>query len=193
MIVLRTFLALAFSVVVGVGTARWAVEAAFEQGAINNGPWSTNEFIGSTQAGPYLRAGIAIGGLLALNRSETVYYHAARDSDGEALVSSCRYRIVGRDPATRWWSITAYGSDHYLIPNPAKRYSVDRSRVVRGEDGRFEIQAGGEAGTPNWIPLAPAVARAPFSLTLRLYQPEEEVTENLGTAELPRIERGDCL
>ena len=37
----------------------------------------------------------------------------------------------GRDPEARWWSITAYTRDHFLIETPSHRYSVDKSSAVR--------------------------------------------------------------
>ena len=86
-------------------------------GGVSDGPWSTSLDTGSSEGGPYLRARIAVHGLLALSREETVYYSALRDSDGADLVGNCSYRLEGRDPPTRWWSITAYGADDFLIPN----------------------------------------------------------------------------
>ena len=128
---IRILAVIAFSLVAGIGSAWWSVRSGMERGGVENGPWSTNENIGSTAAGAYLRAGIAVGGLLALNRSETIYYTAVHDSDGAPLDSSCVYAVEGTDPAARWWSVTAYGADHFLIPNPRKRYAVGRTDVVR--------------------------------------------------------------
>lgn len=183
----------ALAVLLGAGTALWAVQLRFERGGVAVGPWRTNENIGSSAADPYLRAGVAIGGLLALPRSETVYFTAQTDDAGEPLVSSCVYRVEGHDPDARWWSITAYGSDHYLIPNEAHRYSVDRTRVVRDADGRFAIRVGGEpTADPNWIATGEAEPARRFSLTLRMYNPAPAVTANLAAAELPRIVRESC-
>src|SRR6202008_3721538 len=91
---------------------------------VSNGAWQTNLATGSSAADPYLRTYIALTGVLALNKSETIYYEANRDSAGEPLDGKCSYRIDGKDPDARWWSITVYGKDHFLLPNPQKRYSV---------------------------------------------------------------------
>src|SRR4051812_49979480 len=98
-------------------------------GGIHDGPWRTALDVGASDAGIYLRAGIAVHGLLALNRSETMYYSARTDTSGVALDGKCTYRIHGNDPKTRWWSIAAYGPDDYLIPNAAHRYSVSKNSV----------------------------------------------------------------
>ncbi|MEW6271921.1 MAG: DUF1214 domain-containing protein [Thermodesulfobacteriota bacterium] len=182
-------------VVVGVASAVWAVRARFEDGSVANGPWTSNENIGSSAAGPYLRAGVAVGGLLALSKSETVYFTAFEDGAGEPLRTTCVYRVEGRDPAARWWSITAYGADHYLIPNEGKRYSVDETQVERGADGGFSIVVGGEPRPGrNWISTGSAGGgpAEPFSLTLRLYDPDPAVVASLATAELPAIVRERC-
>jgi hypothetical protein len=57
-----------------------------------DGPWGTSLYMGSSEGGPYLRARIAVHGLFALSRAETVYYGAARDSDGNVLDDNCADR-----------------------------------------------------------------------------------------------------
>ncbi|MEI9887029.1 MAG: DUF1254 domain-containing protein [Rhizomicrobium sp.] len=133
----------------GLGATWLAVVRGTWGGAVSDGPWKTSLTTGSRDAGMYQRAAVAVHGLLALNRSETIYYTAGADSDGAALSGACVYRIDGRDPPARWWSITAYGADDYLIPNRAGLYSVSRNSVARGDDGRFAVRvskdaAGGE-------------------------------------------------
>src|SRR5882724_5765490 len=108
-------------------------------GNVSDGPWRTSLYTGSSEGGPYLRAHIAVHGLLALSREETMYYTAASDSEGQALDGRCTYQIEGRDPPTRWWSITAYGADGFLIPNAADRSSVSMNSVARRGDGTFAI------------------------------------------------------
>src|SRR5215469_11825843 len=104
-------------------------------GAVRDGPWVTNLFIGSAAGGPYTRASIALHGLFAINRNEVIYYDTSRDDSGEPLVVNCEYVLQGRDPDARWWSLTAYGADDYLIANPTNRYSVDKASVERKPDG----------------------------------------------------------
>jgi len=180
------------AVLVGVVSAVWGVRNQFSAGGLQNGPWATNANIGSSGAGAYLRAGVALGGLLALNLSETVYFTAIADEGGAPLDASCVYRIEGKDPAARWWSITAYGDDHFLIPGSGGRFSVDKTAVERGESGDFVIVVGGEPRPRNWIASGEAGARAPFSLTLRMYNPDPAVVADLAGATLPRIVLERC-
>lgn len=178
------------ALVLGAGSAVWTVRRTAFGGGIANGAWRTNAHIGAAAADPYLRASVAVGGLLALNRSETVYYTATTDDDGQPLRSECRYRVEGNDPPARWWSVTAYGADHFLVPHPRRAYSVDRTRVRRGDDGTFRIGVGGAPQDANWIATAPPGAS--FSLTLRLYQPDPGVADDLAGTPLPRIVREAC-
>jgi hypothetical protein len=169
--------------------ATWAVIVRGTMGGdIVNGPWRTSLLTGSAQSGPYLRAAVALHGLLALNRSETIYYTATSDSDGAPLDGACTYRIAGRDPPTRWWSITAYGADDFLIPNAAKRYAVSKNSVARGGDGGFVIVAAKDAPAVNGI----ALADGRFTLTLRLYNPEAQVAADPAHVTLPVIAKEHC-
>lgn len=180
------------ALLVGVVSAVLGVRNRFAAGGVRSGAWQTNANIGSSAAGPYLRAGVALGGLLALNASETVYYTATTDDAGEALSTSCQYRVEGTEPATRWWSITAYAADSFLIRGSNGRYSVDKTAVEKSADGSFVVRVGGEPRAGNWISTGPPDGGRPFSLTLRLYNPDASIVSNLGSVPLPRIVQEHC-
>lgn len=169
--------------------ATWAtVIRGAMSGNVSSGPWHTSLYIGSNEGGPYLRANIAVHGLLALGREETMYYTAVNDSDGNALEGNCSYQIEGRDPPTRWWSITAYGADDFLIPNTANRYSVSMNSVTRRADGTFAIALAQDLAEGNRIP----VNAGRFNLTIRLYNPQAGVVADPAQVELPTIKRAAC-
>jgi len=155
---------------------------------VHNGPWETNLLTGSASADPYLRTYIAVTGILALNKNETIYYEANRDSGGEPLDGKCSYRIDGKDPDARWWSITVYGKDHYLLPNKEKRYSVSKNNVMRGADGSFSVRLSTTQEEGNWI----ATSEDGFELTLRLYNPAESVRARPDAVPLPSITKEAC-
>jgi hypothetical protein len=158
------------------------------RGTIADGPWKTNLTTGTAQSDPYHRASVAVHGLFALNPSETIYYAARTDNDGHALEGDCRYEISGRDPDARWWSITAYGPDDFLVPNPRHRYSVSKTTVARDATGNFAVQVGGDTAGANWIP----VSAGRFSLTLRLYNPGPGVVVDPSHAVLPALRKVSC-
>ena len=185
----RLILATLVAVALGVGSAYYLVlHGTGQQDIVINGPWRTSLAAGGVDADMYTRAHVALVGLLALNKTETIYYTANRDSRGEPFDPACSYRIEGRDPDARWWSITAYGRDFYLIPNPQKKYAVGKTNMVRAADGSFIIRLSQAPVDGNWIATSPDG----FEITLRLYNPGPRVLANADTVELPTITRETC-
>jgi hypothetical protein len=179
-----------FALSLGVGSALWAINhPPGENYNLTNGAWRTNLAIGSSEAGMYIRALVARTGLFALNKSETIYFIAAVDDDGDRLHSNCDYRIEGQDIETRWWSITAYGADHFLIGNENKRYSYNGHDVIRQPDGSYRILMSSTAKSGNWLP---AGNQEQLYLALRLYNPLPAVYRNPAGVKLPRILKEAC-
>ena len=177
------------ALVLGLGSAYYALSIDLRsKSSVANGPWITNLETGGTNADNYVRTLVAITGLLALNKDETLYYTATTDSAGEDLHGNCSYRIEGRDPHARWWSITLYGIDHFLIDNPSNRYAVGQTNVIRGADGAFVIRLSTVPEPNNWIATSPDG----FDITLRLYNPGETIKANPATAPLPKIVKEAC-
>jgi hypothetical protein len=176
------------SLVLGVGSALLSIRFVSRRGAIRVGPWTTSATLGSSAAGLYERAAVAVHALFVLNRSETVYYRAYTDDGGRPLDARCDYRIEGAAPDARWWSLTAYGSDDFLIPNAQNRYSFNMANVAREPDGTFVVRASGRPQPGSWLPLG---ERGHVSLTLRLYVPSAEIVAHPERAVLPRI-TGAC-
>jgi len=187
-IALKTAAVLVVGIVLGLAATWFTVFRGTLAGGITDGPWRTSLEVGSAQSDIYLRARVAVHGLLALNRNETIYYTTATDGDGAALSGACTYRIAGRDPPTRWWSITAYGADDYLISNPAGIYSASMHSVTRDASGKFTVTVSRVHTTGDWIP----VGDGPFNLSLRLYNPSPGVAADPAHVVLPTIVKERC-
>lgn len=187
--VLKFLAIIAISLLIGTSSAFLAVDHYYESGWISNGAWRTNLAIGSEEAGMYTRAMISLHALFALNKSEAIYFSAFTDDDGMPLRSSCDYRIEGKDLPARWWSITVYGSDHFLIPNEQNRYSYTMMNVERNADNSWSIYLSPEPKSGNWIPTD---NQDQLYITLRLYNPEPVVYEDPAGIELPKIIREGC-
>jgi len=185
---LKVLLTLMAGIALGLATTWATVIRPNGSGGVADGPWRTSLAAGSSEGGPYLRAYVAVHALLALSRAETIYYNASEDSEGHPLDGHCSYRIEGRDPPARWWSITAYGADDFLIPNPADRYSVSMNSVARRADGSFAATVSKAQAEANWIP----VTAAPFDLMIRLYNPQPDVAADPGHLALPTIKKVAC-
>ncbi len=189
----------ALSIGLGLCSAALAVRSGFAGGEVENGPWRTSLVTGSPDADLYTRARVAVGGLLALAPAETVYWTAGRDGDGEPLTARCDYRVDGEELPARWWSVTFYAADQFLIENDAGRYSFSQSTLAREPGGPWSIlvssegEARAKSGSPvNWLPSGKPGATGPFSLTLRLYNPQPIVYQQPEAIALPRITRGAC-
>lgn len=164
-------------------------------GNIPPGPrgWSTPpKFIGDYGNRYSFRALVALAGLGANVPEDAVYPTARVDSKMKALNGSNKYRIKfpagGLPPVKAFWSITPYNPSSFLIDNPANRYVVSSLRQLSLEpDGSLEILVQAEEPPPekreNWLPVKVGET---FSLTARLYWPEESVLK--GEWQLPAVE-----
>jgi hypothetical protein len=172
----------------GLGSA-WAVLRRTDGFGSGAGPWRVALLAGSADADAWTRARVAIGGLLALNREETMYYVATHDTAGAPLRSRCSYRVEGVPPAARWWSVTAYADDFFLFDAPKRRYSVNGLTAVLDARGRFAFVSAPteprDTGTTPWLPT-PGDRGLVF--TLRVYNPEAALQAAPASLEPPRIE-----
>ncbi len=139
------------------------------------------------------RAVVAMVGLGANLPADATYPNTSVDAAGQALSGSHRYRLhftpSELPPVKAFWSITAYGSDNFLIDNPLRRYAIgDRDPLVYNSDGSLDlwIQADEPAGgkRKNWLPVK---AGRPFLLNARLYWPKPAALN--GAWGMPAVER----
>jgi hypothetical protein len=179
---------------IGLGSALWLSgllpgtnTLAF--GDVDVGGWRSDFAIGSQAADPYTRARVARHGLLALAKSEAVYFTRNTDDDGRPLSEVCTYRLSGGAMPAGWWSVTLYDAASMLPGNADNALSIDASRARAGAWDAI-ISAKPPVAAQHWISSRNAGA---FDLTLRLYIPDAallaEPDKALGP---PRIERLSC-
>jgi hypothetical protein len=179
------------AVVLALASVWWALLRAPASSQIVVGPWQTSLVTGSVDADIYTRARIAIGGLFALNRAEAIYFGAAQDDDHQPLRARCTYLVEGRPVAARWWSITAYADDHFLIRNAANRFSYNMGNLKLGPDGTFKVMVAPSEQPGHWLPTGDG--RGGFNLLFRLYNPAPEIAADPGAVRLPSIKKiGAC-
>jgi hypothetical protein len=184
---LKVFLSLIIALILAFVSAYLMLRKP--EASIRNGSWETDLTVGSENAGLYQRARISLYALWALNSSETIYFLARTDSEGNRLNRQCVYRIEGSDPQTRWWSIAAYNNYH-LIPNAENRYSFSKTTVEREPDSSWQIRLASEKQARNWLPSGDADGE--LILALRAYNPAPELARNLTGTPLPKIIKEGC-
>lgn len=154
-------------------------------------PWRYSTRLGRYGDDLMLRAATAWKGLGALASDEAIYAVTDYDDQGELLYGERLYRLHfadgGQVPASAFWSITLYGEDRYLAPNPIHRHALgNRSPLVRGTDGSLTLHVSHQpppGPQENWLP-AP---EGGFYLILRLYHPQDAFLN--GSYRLPPLER----
>ena len=154
---------------------------------IVNGSWRGRNLtdVGKNQL---LTARVAVAVLYALRSDEALYLIAREDDQGRPLSAEHDYVINGAPIASRYWSITMYGDDYFLIPNEINRFSFNMRNLHYESDSSFTIHVSSKRKEGNWLP---SEGKGRFYLALRLYHPEKELHENIAGANLPSIIRLD--
>lgn len=121
------------------------------------------------------RAMIALFGLGANTVDVAIYPKTEVDAAGAPLTGSHAYTMhFDTLPPTLdsgFWSVTAYGSDDFLIDNPIDRYCInDRTPFTLNEDGSLDLLLCKDKPehTSNWLPVADQA----FHLYMRIYVPD---------------------
>jgi hypothetical protein len=132
-----------------------------------------------------LRASLqCLGGIIANEPEEAVYYNTTMDASGNPFDGARAYTIrFAADQLPKvggFWSITLYDPSYNFTDNPINRYSIgDRTQGLKKDpDGglTFYIQSTspGEDKESNWLP---STSSGPFVLIMRTYIPGAEIIE----------------
>jgi hypothetical protein len=156
---------------------------------VTNGPWSTNTDNGTKDASALSRARVALFGLLALPAKEAMYFTARVDSEGAPLRGNCTYRVSGGVMDARWWSITLYKGEGWLVKNEANRWSVAGDAPQRDAQGNWSFTVSPVKSEGEWLPTGDAPQ---FDLTLRTYHPQGALLNDPAKATLPTIKKESC-
>lgn len=187
---LKLLLSIVVAVTLAAGSAWYALRPTDYGGQIKNGEWMTDLTTGTENAGLYQRAQIALYGLWAMSASETVYFVANTDAEGNKLDARCTYRVEGNDPDARWWSLTVYKNFHF-VPNERKIYSVSQTSVQREPDNGWRIFVSPTEQAKNWLPSGGA-ASDDLKLLFRAYNPSASLVSQIGQAKLPKVHKEGC-
>ena len=175
---LLTLWCLVVAIVLGAGSV-WYVLQRQDFDVLSIGPWVAQPDAGLVHSDPYSRARLALAEILALGRSEGIAFTALRDSSGKPLLGVCRYRIAGKLPAVRAWTLHA----------EPRTPGLNSFEALFGPSGGIEILAGRRPEPGNW--LQTGTGHAP-SFTLTFY--DTRLAAELGgkNVSLPSIDLLAC-
>ncbi|MCX4098833.1 DUF1254 domain-containing protein [Nocardia sp. alder85J] len=174
----------------GVAAAQKRLQEYHDPAARNENGWNFTTNIGSYGTDYALRAATAKVALGANLAEDAIYpsTFGVADANGAPRRYRIRFDAGQLPPVDAFWSITAYGSDSYLVDNPAGIYSIGHLiPVVPGSDGRVTVSVQHEdpgPGVPSghWLPIP---ATGAFSLSMRLYAPKSTALD--GTWQPPAL------
>jgi hypothetical protein len=171
------------------GAGLWPARGNMAFGDVDVGGWRSDFAVGSEAADPYTRARVARHGLLALAKTEAVYFTRAADDSGAPLREACTYKLSGGAMPAGWWSVTLYDAQSMLPANSDGALSIDAERAGGGA-WQAVIASKRPADEGLWISSRGAGS---FDLTLRLYMPEVTLLTDPNTALAPpKIARLAC-
>ena len=162
---------------------------------VKNDIWTILPSPGDPDRSIYTRALVAAAGTFASKKPEQAYYQTEIDIEDQPLNGNCLYRLSGEDIESRWWSITAYANDGFLIENTEKLYSYNSETINYNANGGFEIYFLGDndfisdVSNENWLRVN---QDENFNISLRIYYPGEEFFSNLRRVNLPIVEKVKC-
>jgi hypothetical protein len=167
----------------GYQTALTKIPAS-PQADVKNG-WQLSYGTGRYGTNYMFRASIAYLGLGA-NLAEDAFYPASyTDANGARYASDKKYILhFAKDqipPVNGFWSLSMYNDKILFVDNPINRYSLGSLSdppLAQNPDGSIDIyiqrDSPDSAKMPNWLP---APTSGDFSLTLRLYWPQQSVLD----------------
>ena len=182
--------AIAVALLVGFGSAYWALKGEYPVGAVRVGPWLTWPKIGSRDADPYARAVVARSGEVPLGVGEGLAFLASADNAGRALDARCAYQVGSVTPQARYWTLTIYDAEGRPARTDLGRSGLTSAEILRRDDGSFVVELSRMARPGNWLQLP---SSGDFTLVLRLYDtPVAAGSAALDARVLPGIERLEC-
>jgi hypothetical protein len=190
---LRTLVKATLIVILGFALGLWSARGALSDRwpiAIDKiGVWRIEARAGAADADPYTRARVERAGEFPLALGEGLRMTTRADSDGRALDPRCVYRLGPHAPPARYWTLELVDAEGHPVPNPAERYVLRSSEILRDPDGGFSIFVSARAHAGNWLPIGAPVR---FGLALRLYDPALSGALGVDEAAAPLVARERC-
>lgn len=188
-IIFESLFVLIVGVLIGLFLTDKAIHYKWFSGKLQIGVWQAWPDVGVFDANPYARAVLSRDAVLPLGAAEGMTFSAFYDDMGRNLSGDCDYRIHGKVPSTRFWSLTIYDQEGHVMPNPANRFGFHSEDILWHQNGHFEIIVARYARPGNWIPHN---GTDQMRFVLRLYNTAIGSSLLLEELDMPKISRETC-
>lgn len=175
-------------IVFGSGVGVYNIKSGKSNSQRTIGSWQTVDKDKDLSTADLLTiAQVAVYGPYALTKKEVIYLSANTDSEGNILDPKSDYVISGKKLDAKYWSITAYDENGFLIKNPINKYSYNLEDLKYQSDSTsYKINLSGSEKKENWLPINNVKKT---SLIIRLYLPSDKLRDNLTVETLPVIQK----
>lgn len=187
--VLTVVVAVALGVGLGLFSAWRAVGSAKPIDVVRIGLWEAQPSAGTEDADPYSRARLARAGELPLGSGEGLQLTAVQDRAGASLQGGCAYRLVGRTPPARLWTVVVEGADGSPLAGRPGTRALGSEAILRSPDGAFTLHFAPEPRPGNWLS---SEHDGPIRLVVRLYDTTARTVTGATSFAMPDIVAEGC-
>ncbi|WP_320199226.1 DUF1214 domain-containing protein [Agrobacterium sp. rho-13.3] len=174
----------------GILSTLAALEATDGFGSIKIGVWDAFPEAQTIEADPYAKSHRADSGKLLYGTAEGLSFTAAADNAGQRLSGGCRYRLTGKVPPSRFWTLYAADQQGNLLDDGSGRpFALNSRTLLHGPEGGLEIGIASVAQTFNWLAVP---AGGNFKLVLTLLDTPVASSTGLIDITMPDIQKTGC-
>ncbi len=182
-------LSITIALALGISSAYLSLNRGSPFSALESGVWVAHPHAGTQDSDPYSTAIFARTGRVPLGSGEGLAFYAAFDDSGQALDPQCTYRISGKVPATRLWTLTALDNALELLATDAGRASLHSHGVLMDVSGSFSIAVSPRARPGNWLPTG---GDNGLVFAMRLYDIPYTTGAGQSAPVMPAVEQVSC-
>lgn len=191
---MRSFIDLVIVLVLGLGLGgalSWATIRTDQGiGAASVGQWTAWPSSGRPDSDPYTKARVAAGGEIPLGAAEGLAFVIREDETDRKLRPQCSYRLQGKTPPARLWTLTYQRLDDEAVETVATDATVLASnQVIRDQNGVIDIAIGPNLSSGDWLRTSGAGF---FVILMRFYDTPLTGTGALDGIDMPTLNRISC-
>ncbi|HZG30659.1 MAG TPA: DUF1214 domain-containing protein [Ensifer sp.] len=182
--------ALAIAFGVGILITKSVISRSSGFSALVLGAWQAYPKAQTSEADPYARNHRAKASGLLLGSAEGLVFYADNDDAGDALTGGCTYRISGKVPQARFWTLsTSDMANKPLQMLPGLPSALNAQSVLYDNDGTLTVSVSQTPQPGNWLAV-PAVGH--YRLAFTLFDTPVAGSSGLIEQSMPHIVREGC-